>query len=70
MAPVALGYCYMTPNQFQTCPSPDIVANPESLAFQCSVDCVVKTKTKSAASHLGAKITAFWLVLMVAVFNM
>lgn len=46
MAPPALGYCYMTPNQFQSCPDQSIVNNPQSLAFQCSVDCVVKTNKK------------------------
>lgn len=64
MAPPALGYCYMTPNQFQSCPSADVVNNPQSLAFQCSVDCVVKSKKKSAASRATASLTAFFGVLI------
>ncbi|KAI8888440.1 L domain-like protein [Backusella circina FSU 941] len=39
-APPALGYCYMTPNQFQSCPDDSVIQNPQSLAYQCSVDCL------------------------------
>lgn len=53
MAPKALGFCYATPNQFQTCPDPTITGNPESLAFQCSMDCVVSNVRPSAGSTLG-----------------
>lgn len=48
MAPPALGYCYMTPNQFQSCPDQSIINNPQSLAFQCSVDCIVNAKKKQS----------------------
>jgi hypothetical protein len=52
MAPPSLGYCYMTPNQFQSCPDQSIVENPNSLAFQCSINCIIKKdKKKSDASH-------------------
>lgn len=50
MAPPALGYCYMTPNQFQSCPDQSVITNPQSLSFQCSVDCMVRTKKKSTAN--------------------
>lgn len=52
MAPPALGYCYMTPNQFQSCPDQSIVNNPQSLSFQCSVDCLLKRNKKKSAADI------------------
>ncbi|KAL9553166.1 hypothetical protein MBANPS3_003416 [Mucor bainieri] len=69
MAPPALGYCYMTPNQFQSCQDLSIVNNPQSLAFQCSVDCVVKTnkkKNSAAANQVNISVLAL-TILMAAV---
>lgn len=60
----------MTPNQFQSCPGPEVVNNPESLAFQCSVDCIVKTKTKGAASHLDSSLSALFLIIMATLITM
>ncbi|KAG0745162.1 hypothetical protein G6F23_004623 [Rhizopus arrhizus] len=51
-APSNLGYCHMTPNQFQSCPDPSVTENPNSLAFQCSIDCITKTtKNKNSANR-------------------
>ena len=73
MAPPALGYCYMTPNQFQSCPDQSIINNPQSLAFQCSVDCVVNNKKKKSnaiGNQLGlfnCSLMAFLITMAVAI---
>lgn len=52
MASAPLGYCYATPNQFQTCPDASIANNTNSLAFQCNIDCVLSYSRPSAAETL------------------
>ena len=51
MAPRQLGYCYMTPNQFQLCPDESIANNPDSMAFQCAVHCAKVGQHTSDANH-------------------
>jgi hypothetical protein len=65
-APPTLGYCYMTPNQFQSCPDDSVIQNPQSLAYQCSVDCLVKnTKKKSSGLTINNPPSNFVLLLSV-----
>ena len=70
MAPNALGYCYMTPNQFQSCPDQSIIANPQSLAFQCSVDCIVKSKKKKSAASMQSPTNSHIMLFFFAFFAM
>ncbi|KAG0795528.1 hypothetical protein G6F22_005095 [Rhizopus arrhizus] len=69
-APPALGYCYMTPNQFQSCPDPSVTANPNSLAFQCSINCSVQDKKKSSANRVlvGYSTMSFVVIYSLGLF--
>lgn len=68
MAPRALGYCYMTPNQFQLCPDDTIVHNPESMAFQCATDCFIGTTRPGAGSSTRANLFVTIALGLLALF--
>ncbi|KAI8884659.1 hypothetical protein K501DRAFT_271465 [Backusella circina FSU 941] len=62
-APPALGYCVMTPNQFQSCPSKSILSDPKSLAFQCSIDCSGINSKKQSDAVMGSSCTVYSILL-------
>ncbi|KAI7849309.1 hypothetical protein BDC45DRAFT_593913 [Circinella umbellata] len=66
MAPRALGYCYMTPNQFQLCPDQTIVGNPNSMAFQCATDCIVGSTRPGAGSSTRVNLMTLITLAMAA----
>ena len=66
MAPRALGYCYMTPNQFQLCPDQSIVGNPNSMAFQCATDCIIGSTRPGAGSSTRVNLLTLITLAMAA----